>query len=330
MEKFKVVVTDHVYPSLDLEREKLKEINAELIEATGKTEKEIIEAARDSDAILVCYAEITKNVIDSLEKCKIIARSGIGVNNVDVEAATKRGIRVTNVPDYCVDEVSDHALALILALARNIIKLNNNVKSKRWSFNNCKPMYRLKGKVLGLIGFGRIARNLAEKAKAIGFKIITSDPFIGEKAAKDYGVELVGLKELLRESDFISLHAPLTPETHKMIGINELKMMKKTAFIVNTSRGGLIDEEALYKALTEKWISGAALDVLSSEIFDPSNPLIGLDNVILTPHAAFYSEESLKELREKTVDEIIRALTGRPSRNLVNKEVCAEKEDKHE
>jgi D-3-phosphoglycerate dehydrogenase len=311
MREYKVVLTDNVFPYLDIERSRLDKINADLVESISDEEDDIINVASDADAILVDYANITKKIIRSLKKCRIISRYGIGVDNIDIEAATQQGISVTNVPDYCIEEVSNHTLALILALARKIVALDYTVKSGLWSYNRYKPIYRLNGQVIGLIGFGKIARDLVKKVKSLGLNIIIHDPYILLDKAKEYNVEVVSLEELLKRSDFISLHIPLTSETKHIISKKELKMMKNTAYLINTSRGLLIDEEALYIALKEKWISGAALDVLSDEKeINKKNPLIKLDNIILTPHVAFYSEESVKELRIKAVDEVIRALTG--------------------
>jgi len=321
MREYKVVLSDNVFPSLELEKSKLDKIRAVLVESPSNKEDDIISVATDADALLVGYAHITEKVIKSLKNCKIISRYGIGVDNIDVEAATQQGINVTNVPDYCVDEVSNHTLALLLTLARKIVALDRTVKSGVWSFNTYRPMYRLNGKVLGLIGFGKIARDLVKKVKPLGFRILIYDPYTSVETLKEYNVEFVSLTEILKQSDFISLHAPLTLETKHIISKKELQIMKKTAYLINTSRGSLIDEEALYRALKEKWISGAALDVLSSEEIDSTHPLIKLENIILTPHVAFYSEESLKDLRVKAVDEVIRALTGVTLHYCVNQKM---------
>jgi len=321
MREYKVVLSDNVFPSLELEKSKLDKIRAVLVESPSNKEDDIISVATDADALLVGYAHITEKVIKSLKNCKIISRYGIGVDNIDVEAATQQGINVTNVPDYCVDEVSNHTLALLLTLARKIVALDRTVKSGVWSFNTYRPMYRLNGKVLGLIGFGKIARDLVKKVKPLGFRILIYDPYTSVETLKEYNVEFVSLTEILKQSDFISLHAPLTLETKHIISKKELQIMKKTAYLINTSRGSLIDEEALYIALKEKWISGAALDVLSIEEINPLYPLFKLENIILTPHVAFYSEESLKDLRVKAVDEVIRALTGVTLHYCVNQKM---------
>jgi len=319
--RFKVVVTDHVFPSLDIERARLAQIGAEVVEAAGTSEEEIIQAAREADGILVCYAELTRQVIYSLEKCRVIGRYGIGVNNIDLQAATEKGIRVANVPDYCVDEVSDHTLALLLACARRIPQLDRTVKKGHWDFKEQCPMFRLRGKTLGLVGFGKIPRALAGKAQALGLKVAAYDPYVSQDAAQAYKVSLVSLRELLTGADFVSVHAPLTPETRGLLGEEQFGWMKPTAYVINTARGEVIDEQALYRALVEGKIAGAGLDVLASERLDPAHPLLGLDQVILTPHSAFYSEESMRELQLRAVEEVVRGLTGQPLRSLVNREV---------
>lgn len=319
MKRLRVLITDHVFPSLEFEREKLKEIGAELVEAPGTSEPELIEAARDADAVITCYAAVTGKVIEAMEKCKVISKTGIGVNNIDVPVATRRGIKVTNVPDYCIEEVSDHALAFILSLARKISFLDSEVKKGNWSFEGQRPMYRLGGKILGLVGLGRIARLLAEKVKPLKLNVLVYDPFVSAEAIEEIGGKKVSLEELLKEADFVSLHAPLTEETRGIIGEKAFEMMKPTACLVNTSRGPLIDEKALYQALKTKKIAGAALDVLVNEKYDPGNPLFSLDNIIFTPHAGFYSVEATRELREKVMNEVTRVLTNQNPKYWVNK-----------
>jgi D-3-phosphoglycerate dehydrogenase len=306
---------------LEFERGKLKEIGAELVEAPGTSEAELMEAARDADAVITCYAEVTGRVIAAMEKCKVISKTGIGVNNIDVATATARGIKVTNVPDYCIDEVSDHALAFILTLARKIPFLDSIVKKGSWSFKDQQPMYRLSGKVIGLVGYGRIARLLAEKVKPLELHVLVYDPFVPAEVIAEKGDKKVSLEELLQEADFVSLHAPLTEETRGIMGQKAFELMKSTSYIINTSRGPLIDEQALYQALKAKKIAGAALDVLVNEKYDPGNPLFGLDNIIFTPHSGFYSEEATQELREKVMGEVTRVLTNQSPKYLINKEV---------
>jgi len=306
MAKFKIALSDTIFPKLEIECEEVKKKGGELVVAKEQTEVEIIKVVKDVDAIVVTYAEITEKIINAAKKCKIIVRTGIGVNNINIEAATERGIYVANVPDYCFDEVSDHAIALAFALSRKIVMFDRKVKNKEWNHEGVKPILAMRGQTFGLIGFGNIPRLIAKKVKGFGFNVIAYDPYIKPEVAEEMGVKLVDIKTLLKESDFISLHTPLTPETKHLINEETLKLMKPTAFLINTARGHLVDEEALNKALKDKWIAGAALDVMEQEPPVDNNPLLALDNIILTPHAAFVSEKSIIVLRRKSMQEAIR------------------------
>jgi len=317
MGQWKVVVTDYVFPSLDIEREVLGAIGAEIVALQAGREAELVPAVGDADGLLVCYAPVTRRVIEAAPRCRVIARYGIGLDNIDLDAAAERGIVVTNVPDYCVDEVSDHALALLLACARRIVELHERVRSGRWDARDAVPIHRLRGRVLGLVGLGKIPRALAGKAQALGLEVIAADPYVDAEAMKALGVRKVELAQLLAESDFVSVHAPLLPETRGLIGADALRRMKPTAYLINTARGPIVDEGALARALQEGWIAGAALDVLASEPPGPGHPLRGVDRVLLTPHVAFYSEESLQELQRKAAEEVARVLTGQPPRYAV-------------
>jgi len=257
-----------------------------------------------------------------LKRCKIIARYGVGVDNIDVEAATEHGIIVANVPDYCVDEVSTHTIALILACARGITLLDNKIRERKWDFTLAKPLFRTKGKTLGLFGLGRIARAVAQKASGFGFKIIAYDPYVSKV---NDGIELVEFSKLLSNSDFISIHSPLTDETRYLFGENKLQAMKKTAYLINTSRGPVINEKDLYIALREKWIAGAALDVMEKEPPDWESLLPKLDNLIITPHISFYSEESYVELKTKTAEAVLSVLKGGLPRAMVNPQAVDKK-----
>ncbi|HAJ32702.1 MAG TPA: hydroxyacid dehydrogenase [Candidatus Atribacteria bacterium] len=318
----KVVITDCDHPSVEIEKEILSEIDPEFVLAYCNTEDEVIEAAKDADGILNQYAPITRRVIESLKRCKVILRYGVGVDNIDVEAATERGIIIANVPDYCIDEVSTHTMALILACARGITLLDRKRREKKWDFTLAKPLFRTKGKNLGLFGLGRIARMVAQKASRFGFKIIAYDPYISKV---DEDIKLVEFSKLLSDSDFVSLHAPLTQETRHSFGESELKAMKKTAYLINTSRGPLLNEKALYQALREKWIAGAALDVMEKEPPEWDNPLLKLNNLIVTPHISFYSEESYVELKTKTAKAVLAVLKGELPRAIVNPQVIKRK-----
>jgi len=320
--KFKIIITDCDHPSVEIEKKILSEINSELTLETCKTEEDVIAVASDADGIINQYAPFTRKVIKSLNRCKIIARYGVGVDNIDVEAATEQHIIVANVPDYCLDEVSTHALGLILASARKIIFLDRKVRERTWDFKITKPLFRTQGKILGLFGLGRIARMVAQKALGFGFKVIAFDPYVSEANSK---IEMVTLKRLLSDSDFLSIHVPLTDETRHSFSENKLRTMKKTAYLVNTSRGPIVDEKALYVALKEKWIAGAALDVMENEPPDWEDPLLKLDNVIITPHSSFYSEESYVELKTKVAESVRSVLQGELPRAMVNPQVIKRK-----
>ena len=319
--KYRVAITDYVFPDLEEEHRVLSEIGAHIVSGQCHTEDEVIELCKGADAVLVCYAPVTARVIDSLDRCKIIARYGIGVNNVDVRRATEKGILVTNVPDYCIDEVSDHALGLLLALARKIPHLDRTVKSGLFDFKAWRPMFRLRGKVLGLMALGKIGQALTPKAQSLGLQVIAYDPFVPAAVADSLGVKLVTWDQLLSESDFISIHSPLTPETRHAFSTEAFRKMKRTAYLINTARGEIIDEEALAQALETGQIAGAALDVLADETTVSRNKLLRFDNIIITPHAAFYSEESTVELQRKAAEQVLAALKGVRPRYLLNKQV---------
>jgi D-3-phosphoglycerate dehydrogenase len=286
-----------------------------------RSEDEIIALAQQADAVLNCYAKMTARVIEALKRCRIIARYGIGVDNVDLAAASKAGILVTNVPDYCIDEVSDHALALLLALARRIAAADGAVKAGAWDVVAHAGIRRLRGQTLGLLGFGKVGRALASKVQSLGMKVLAYDPYLQPELITRNGAEAISLDRLLAEADAISIHVPLSPETRKLIGQRELARMKPAAFLINTSRGGIVDEEALAVALKEGRLGGAALDVLSVEPPPPDHPLRQAPNIILTPHLAFYSRESVIELQTKAAEEVARALKGEHPRSPVNSEV---------
>jgi D-3-phosphoglycerate dehydrogenase / 2-oxoglutarate reductase len=321
MMSFIVAITDYVFPSLEPEQRVLAPLGVEFRPAQCKSEEEIIDLAQEADAVLNCYAKLTARVIEKLNRCKIIARYGIGVDNVDLVAATRAKILVTNVPDYCVDEVSDHALALLLALARHVVAADGAVKGGAWDVVAHAGIRRLRGQTLGLVGFGKIAVAVASKAKAFGLGVLAHDPYLDAGLVARHGVQPVDLDTLLADSDAVSIHVPLSPETHNLIGEQELARMKPTAFVINTSRGGIVDEQALAEALKAGRIGGAALDVLSIEPPPLDHPLRGLSNVILTPHLAFYSRESVIELQTKAAEEVARALRGESPRSPVNREV---------
>jgi D-3-phosphoglycerate dehydrogenase / 2-oxoglutarate reductase len=305
-----IAVTDSVFPSLDPAKAALARVDPELRMAKSTSAEDILSVARDADAVLVTYAKLTGDILRALTRCKAIGRFGLGVDNIDLPAAKEKGITVTYVPDYCLQEVSDHAMALLLALARKIPLSNQLVQAGRWEMPAVVPIYRLEGQVLGLIGFGNIPRKLVPKAKAFGLKVITHDPFVSPERLKSLGVENVSFDELLASSDFLSVHAPLRPETRGLLNAEVFAKMKKGVLIVNTARGPLIDEAALVAALDSGQVGGAALDVLATEPPPKSFPLQGRDNVILTPHTAFYSVDALTELQTKCASDVARVLSG--------------------
>ena len=318
---FIVAITDYVFSSLEPERAVLEPLGVELRPQQCGSEEEIIELAHDADGVLNCYAKMTARVIEKLSRCKIIARYGIGVDNVDLAAATRAGILVTNVADYCIDEVSDHALALLLVLARRIATAHGAVTAGAWDVVSHTGIRRLRGQTMGLLGFGKIAKALASKVQPLGMKVLVYDPYLDAELISRHRAEGVSLDRLLAEADAISIHVPLSPETRNLIGQRELARMKSTAFLINTSRGGIVDEPALAEALKAGRIGGAALDVLSVEPPTQDHPLREAPNIILTPHLAFYSRESVIELQTKAAEEVARALKGEPPRSPINREV---------
>jgi D-3-phosphoglycerate dehydrogenase len=315
-----VAVSDSVFPDLEPARRVLSRIGAELRLAAAPTAEAIVEAAADADALLVTYATITEPMIRQMTRCRIISRFGIGIDNIDLVAAARAGIVVTRVPDYCIDEVSDHALALLLALARKITVSNSHVHAGRWEMKAVVPLHRLKGQVLGLVGFGRIPQRLAPKAQALGLRVAACDPYVPDPVFERLGVARVELDELVRMADFVSIHAPLVPETRGLFDAERFARMKPTAYVINTARGPIVDEHALAAALDRGQLAGAALDVMPNEP-PVGSPLIGRPDVIITPHTGFYSEESLVELQTKAAEEVVRVLSGQPPKNPVNADV---------
>jgi len=317
-----VAVADSVFPNLDLARAVVARAGAELRLAPQPTPESIVATAKDADAVLVTYAKITADMIGQMKKCRIISRFGIGVDNVDLEAATRAGIVVTKVPDYCIDEVSDHAMALLLSLIRKIPASSARAHAGRWDMPAVVPIHRLRGTVLGLMGFGRIPQLVAPKAQAFNMKVVAYDPYVPAPVMEKAGVGRVEFAELLKVSDYVSIHSPLLPETRHLFNADVFRQMKPGALLVNTARGPIVDEAALAAALDAKQIAGAALDVLEQEP-PTSSPLFGRDNVILTPHTSFYSVESLEELQTKAAEEVVRVLAGQAPRNPVNPEALA-------
>ena len=320
MKKFRVVLTDYMYetiqPFYDVYNQ-YEDIEFVPLQLTEK--RDILRETEFADAVMVHFDQIDKDVISNLKNCRIIARSAVGYDNIDLDAASAAKIPVTNVPDYCVEEVSNHTLMMILNSAKKFNQLEANVKKGLWGdFAIAKPIHAVLGQTLGLLGCGRIARCLAVKAQVFGIKVIAYDPYIKPEAVKDFGVTLVSREELLAQSDFISMHLLLNEDTRKSINADFFKKMKNSAIFVNTARGGLVDEDALIEALRTGEIAGAALDVLTEEGIDKDAPLQKFDNVIITPHAAWYSEQAFYTLLTSAAQEVVRALHGEPVKNQVN------------
>ncbi len=316
-----VVVTDTVFPSLALTEDILAGV-ARLTAAPAGDRAALLALVKTADAVLNCYAPVDAELIDAMDNCRIIARSGIGTDTIDLGAASARGIKVTNVPDYCVQEVADHAAALMLALMRGIHVGATQTAAGTWSLDMLRPLHRIQGKVLGLVGLGRIGSALADRAKAFGMKIRFYDPHFGGETSAGM-VRDAELKSLLEQSDVVSLHAPLGPSTRHLINRERLALMRQDAIIINTSRGGLIDTEALLDALKEGRLGGVGLDVLEVEAGHASVRFAPYPNAIVTPHAAFYSEAAMVELQTKCSQDIRRVLTGEEPRYWLNRGAAA-------
>ncbi|HEX3710139.1 MAG TPA: C-terminal binding protein [Pseudolabrys sp.] len=305
-----IAVTDTVFPSLEPAKEALAKLNPTFRMSKSAGADDILSIARDADAILVTYAKLTRDILMQLMRCRAIGRFGLGVDNIDLPTAKEKGIAVNYVPDYCIREVSDHAMSLLLALIRKIPLSNKLVQSGRWEMPAVVPIRRIEGTVLGLVGFGNIPRLVAPKAQAFGIKVIAFDPYAKSEVFKAAKVESVDFDTLLGTSDYISVHAPLLPATRGLMNAAAFAKMKKGAYLVNTARGPLIDEQALIAALDAGQIGGAGLDVVAVEPPAKDSPLLGRDNVIISPHTAFYSIEALNELQTKCASDVARVLSG--------------------
>jgi len=320
MSKFKVLLTDYAWPDLDIEREILAGIDAELVVPPAQDVATLTTHAADVDAIMTNWAKVPAAVIGASPKCRIVARLGIGLDNIDVAAATERKIMVTNIPDYCLIEVAEHALALLLAMSRKVAFYHHETKSGRYDLKAGPILRRIEGQTLGIVGLGNIGKRLADKAAALGLNVLATSR---RQRTAPAGVRFVSLDDLLTQSDYVSLHTPLTPETRHLIGAAQLARMKPTAYLINTARGGLIDNGALAAALNKGQLAGAALDVQDPEPPDLAIPPWNDPRVIVTPHAAFVSQESLANLRSRTARQVATALgRGRPE-NVVNPAVLA-------
>ena len=311
-------------PTVEAAKE-LAKVDVELVGVTCNTEDELIAGAKDADILVFAGAQITRRVLESLPKLQAVIFGSVGYDRVDADAATDNGVIVVNNPafQWCVEEVSNHAITLLLACAKKLVFLNNGTKQGRWA--ECKraqaPMVSIHGQTLGLVGCGGIGRMTARKAQSFSLKVLGYDPYVDKSLAKEYGITLVSLPELLKESDFISVHTLLNKETRHLMGEKEFKQMKPTAYFINTARGSVVDEPALIKALQEKWIAGAGLDVFEKEPIDPDNPLLKMDNVVVMPHSASYSDKAFSLPAKIVLQETARVLSGRWPKNVVNKSV---------
>jgi len=306
-----------------VENGELGKANLSVERVDAATEAEIVAAAKDTEIVLTRYAQMSRSVIEKLPKLQAIIRYGIGYDTIDVDAATDNHVLAVNVPDFCYEEVSNHAMGMLLMLARKLMLQSNTLKKDGWpaAYNLIIPMGSVTGQTLGIVGCGHIGRIIARKAQCFGMKVIGYDPHVDTKLTDGAGITLKTLPEVMQESDYISCNPLLWKETFHIIGENEFKMMKPTAFIVNTSRGPVIDQPALLKALQQKWIAGAGIDVFEKEPIDPSDPLLKMDNVILTPHTAFYSDASDIRVRTSVAQEVFRIARGHLPKNVINKGV---------
>lgn len=326
----KIVVTDYLEPDFDWETEQLRsrglDFQWEQHQLKFASEEELVPAIRDADVVVVNMAAMTSGVIGQLQRCRLIVRHGIGYDNVDLSAATTKGIRVANIPDYCPDEVAEQAIMLIFAAARHLpeqlVSMQASMAKGAWDFSPVRSVYMMKGKTLGIVGCGRIGGRVLQMAAGFGMTVLVCDPYLSDERKRELGVgETVSLEALLAASDIVTLHAPLTDETRGMMCARTLRMMKRSAVLVNTARGPLVVDADLARALAGGVISGAAIDVYHREPPTRDNPLTGAPNLLMTPHLSWYSEESGWSIREKILEDIVLFLEGKPPRFTVNPEV---------
>lgn len=319
MGDFKVVITDCDHENINIERDVLNNAGLDFELLQCKTEDDLINNCKGANAFINQYAPITERVLKELPSLKFVVRYGVGVNNVDIEAATKYGVQVCNVPDYGMNEVADQALALMLALTRKVVLMNEYTKAGDWDYSKSIPVFRHGVQTVGVIGLGRIGSAFANRVHALGCRVIGYDVAYNENSKKfpDF-VEFVTLEELIKTSDIISIHCPLD-NARNLIDEEQLRLMKPTAYLINVSRGGIINEEALNKALTEKWIAGAGIDVVDKEPLAKDSPLFKHKNLLITPHMAWYSEESAKELKRKVAEETVRFAKGEEVHYPINR-----------
>ena len=323
----KVAVTDYIEDNLDWESKQLAEAGIDFAfhQLKFQPEDEIVQKIGDADIVLVNMVKITDSLLSKLPRCKLLIRHGIGYDNVDVAACTKHGVEFAYQPDYCKEDVAEHAIALIFACGRKVVSsrrtLEESSRTGKWDFSGLFPISRLDGKTLGIVGVGRIGSRVYRKLKTFGFRILGADPYLSEKRIAELGLEFVSREELFRQSDFITIHTPLNDETRNLVNATSLSWMKPTAYLINTSRAGMVNVEALTEALKNKRIAGAALDVYEVEPPPPTFPLFGFENVILTPHIGWASEEAGWEIRQSILNDILAFAKGGHARCVVNKEI---------
>jgi D-3-phosphoglycerate dehydrogenase len=323
MPAWRVVMTDFTEPGHAIESDVFARsgLDIELVGAEESRERGLVATTEGADALLVQFATIDESLISTLDRCQVISRYGIGVDMIDLDAAAAAGIPVANVPDFCIDEVSTQTIGFLIDLNRRTIPLDRHVHEKRWgtAAPDVTPPRRLVGQTLGIVGLGAIGREVARKAEALGLRVLAHDPYA--KVTADSAVELVDLADLLVGSDYVTLHCPLNDATRGLIGASELAAMRPTAYLLNLSRGPVVQQEALVAALTAGEIAGAALDVLHTEPPDPADPILALDNVIVTPHSSSWSLESAQQLRRDAAENVVVALSGGTPRSVVNRPV---------
>jgi D-3-phosphoglycerate dehydrogenase len=317
MDQPQVLIAGGAFPHLDPERRILGAIGAEVIDANRLARDEVISLAPKADALMTDYFVVDAKVIEALRRCRVICRYGIGLDKVDIPAATQAGIRVTRVPEYCIGELVDHTIALLLAVTRRIVRYDAAVRAGSWKWFS-PGVRRLAGQTLGIIGLGHVGSAVAARAKPMGLRLLAHDPNQTEEQIRARGAEPARLDRLLSTSDIVCLHAPLTAATRGLIGRAAIAAMKPGAILINTARGALVDQEALVEALQSGRLGGAGLDVLASEPPSPGDPILSLENVVLTPHSGHFSEESMLQVQTEAAEEVRRGLKGEPLLNSVN------------
>lgn len=320
---FRVYMTDSDFTDHSVERAVFEHAGMTFEILQTRSPDELVPRARDADALLVQYAQITPAIVNALPRLKVIGRYGVGFDTIDVAAASARGVYVCNCPDYCTEEVADHTLALLMAVTRQLFPLREHFGEGRWSITQAHSISRLRGRVLGIIGVGRIGSAMARRTAPLGLRLLGHDPYIVDERFAELGVEPTSLADLLKQADFVTLHTLLSQETRHLLNRDRLAQMKPGAVLINTSRGGVVDTDALVAALRSGHISAAALDVLEQEPPPADHPLRSMSNVILTPHVAFYSNASFPTLKREVSEDVVRVLRGEAPKNAVNRESVA-------